>query len=75
MIKIQPVSFPSVGSHPERLEGLFYHTGIEGQRPAAVVCHPHPLGGGSMHNNVTDHFFRGFERQVGEEVARFLSGL
>ncbi|MFN2182909.1 MAG: alpha/beta hydrolase, partial [Anaerolineae bacterium] len=24
----------------------------EGQHPAAVICHPHPLGGGSMHNGV-----------------------
>lgn len=29
------------------------HT-VQGQdpRPGAVVCHPHPLGGGSMHNKV-----------------------
>jgi alpha/beta superfamily hydrolase len=34
------------------LEGLFANPGANA--PAAVVCHPHPLYGGSMHNNVVD---------------------
>lgn len=52
MASLTPVTFPGTGSHPVQLEGLFHHPDEEGQRPAAVVCHPHPLGGGSMHNNV-----------------------
>lgn len=46
------VSFPSAGSHPVQLEGRLRPVDGGGQRPAAVVCHPHPLGGGDMHNNV-----------------------
>lgn len=34
------------------LEGLLANPG--GDSPAAVVCHPHPMYGGSMHNNVVD---------------------
>ncbi|SRR5258708_1158564 len=34
------------------LEGLLANPG--GGAPAAVVCHPHPLYGGSMHNNVVE---------------------
>jgi hypothetical protein len=34
------------------LEGLLANPG--GGAPAAVVCHPHPMYGGSMHNNVVD---------------------
>src|SRR5580692_11796528 len=34
------------------LEGLLANPGANA--PAAVVCHPHPLYGGSMHNNVVD---------------------
>ena len=34
-----------------RLEGLLYGCGRETQ-PIVVVCHPHPLRGGDMHNNV-----------------------
>lgn len=47
-----PVTFPSAGSHPLRLEGVLHSPEAEGRLPSAVICHPHPLGGGSMHNGV-----------------------
>src|SRR5260221_12424431 len=34
------------------LEGLLANPGRGA--PAAVVCHPHPMYGGSMHNNVVE---------------------
>jgi alpha/beta superfamily hydrolase len=34
------------------LEGLLANPG--GGAPVAVVCHPHPMYGGSMHNNVVE---------------------
>ncbi len=35
------------------LEGILeYPLSAEGDLPAAVICHPHPLFGGNMHNNV-----------------------
>ncbi|MBI5250131.1 MAG: alpha/beta fold hydrolase [Desulfomonile tiedjei] len=34
------------------LEGILEHPDADGDLPAAVICHPHPLYGGNMHNNV-----------------------
>ena len=36
-----------------KLEGIFYKVEPKEKAPAVVVCHPHPLYGGSMQNNVT----------------------
>jgi hypothetical protein len=35
-----------------RLEALLWTSGIEDPKLAAVVCHPHPLFAGTMHNKV-----------------------
>jgi alpha/beta superfamily hydrolase len=50
MARIERIVFPSGGSHPVQLEGMLHTVEGVGPHPAAVVCHPHPLGGGSMHN-------------------------
>jgi alpha/beta superfamily hydrolase len=52
MEKLKPVTFSSAGSHPVQLEGVLHLLEGEGQWPVAVICHPHPLGGGTMHNSV-----------------------
>jgi alpha/beta superfamily hydrolase len=39
-------------AHPLQLEGVLHLVDREERGPAAVVCHPHPLGGGSMYNGV-----------------------
>ena len=67
---------------PRRIESLFVD-GPEGrleaileepddQEPveAAVVCHPHPQGGGTMHNKVVYRLARGL-RKAGCTVLRF----
>ena len=51
-MKQSPLTFPSAGTRPLRLEGILHAVEGDGQLPAAVICHPHPLGGGSMHNGV-----------------------
>jgi uncharacterized protein len=50
------------------LEGLLANPG--GNAPAAVVCHPHPLYGGSMLNNVVDAMLEAMW-QAGYATLRF----
>ncbi|MDR2412381.1 MAG: alpha/beta fold hydrolase, partial [Holosporales bacterium] len=52
-----------------RLEGVYHH-GISAKLPAALVLHPHPLQGGTMHNRVTYTLYRAFAKQ-GLSVMRF----
>lgn len=50
------------------LQALF-HPGQNG-KPAVLLCHPHPLYGGSMRNKVIYHMAQAFE-QTGCSVLRF----
>ena len=52
-----------------RLESL-YQRGQGGDMPAVVVCHPHPLFGGTMRNKVVYWIARVFE-ELGCPVVRF----
>src|ERR1700734_3087684 len=52
-----------------RLEALL-NTGREDAPYAALVCHPHPMGGGTMHNKVVYHAMKAF-LSFGLPVLRF----
>jgi uncharacterized protein len=52
-----------------RLEALL-NTGAEDAEYAVLVCHPHPLGGGTMHNKVVYHAMKAFQG-LGLPVLRF----
>jgi alpha/beta superfamily hydrolase len=52
-----------------RLEALL-NTGREDAPYSALVCHPHPAGGGTMHNKVVYHAMKAFAA-VGLSVLRF----
>jgi hypothetical protein len=52
-----------------RIEALL-NTGQEEARYAALVCHPHPLFGGTMHNKVVYHAMKAFQ-SFGLPVLRF----
>ncbi len=53
-----------------RLESLLEEPDDQAPRVAAVVCHPHPLYGGAMHNKVVYRMARGL-RRAGVVVLRF----
>jgi hypothetical protein len=53
-----------------RLESLLEEPEEHAPRLAAVVCHPHPLYGGTMHNKVAYRLARGL-RRAGLVVLRF----
>lgn len=52
-----------------KLEALL-NSGRADARYAALVCHPHPLGGGTMHNKVVYHAMKTLS-SVGLPVVRF----
>jgi alpha/beta superfamily hydrolase len=52
-----------------RLEALF-NAGAENATHAAVVCHPHPLFGGTLHNKVVFHAMKALN-SFGFPVLRF----
>lgn len=49
-MKQERISFPCGRL---KLEGLFFRPAPAATLPAVVICHPHPLYGGTMQNNVT----------------------
>lgn len=53
-----------------RLEALLEEPEREAPREAALVCHPHPQHGGTMHNKVVYRVARGL-RRAGAVVLRF----
>src|ERR1700743_249735 len=52
-----------------KLESIL-NAGAENAPYAALVCHPHPLGGGTMHNKVVYHAMKAFP-SFGLPVLRF----
>jgi alpha/beta superfamily hydrolase len=52
-----------------RLEALL-NPGSDNAPYAALVCHPHPLGGGTMHNKVVYHTMKALQ-SFGLPVLRF----
>src|SRR5260370_8208530 len=52
-----------------RLEALL-NAGAEGATHAAIVCHPHPLFGGTLHNKVVFHTMKALN-SFGFPVLRF----
>jgi uncharacterized protein len=63
---IQHVDIPVSHGH---LEGIL-QTGAPDSPFSAIVCHPHPLQGGTMHNKVVFHAAKAFG-ELGWPVLRF----
>ncbi len=55
------MSFVEIPAPHGRLEGLLWE--VESPAAAAIVCHPHPQRGGTMHNHVTYRIARAFRDQ------------
>ena len=53
-----------------RLEAILWSPSAGTPAMASIVCHPHPLFGGTMHNKVVYRIARGF-RKAGAVVLRF----
>lgn len=66
-----PTSLRSIDLHGPtgRLEALL-NEGMPDSPYAVLVCHPHPLGGGTMHNKVVYHAMKVFQG-LGMPVLRF----
>jgi alpha/beta superfamily hydrolase len=63
------IQSPSVAGPAGSLEALLEEPDHRDARVAAVVCHPHPLYGGTMHNKVVYRLARGL-RRAGAVVLR-----
>lgn len=59
----------SINGRAGRLEALL-NAGAENASHAAVVCHPHPLFGGTLHNKVVFHIMKALN-SFGFPVLRF----
>jgi len=55
------MSFVEIPAPHGRLEGFLWD--VESPSAAAIVCHPHPQHGGTMHNHVTYRIARAFRDQ------------
>ncbi len=55
------MSFVDIAAPHGRLEGFLWS--VESPRAAAVVCHPHPQHGGTLHNHVAYRIARAFRDQ------------
>jgi len=55
----KPLRHVDLFSSAGRLEGLYRD--LQDPAGVAVVCHPHPLGGGTLHNKVVFRAARGLE--------------
>jgi len=51
-----------------KLQGMYFHA--DSPKAAAVICHPHPLYGGSMDNNVVNAVARALQ-ETGHSTLRF----
>src|SRR5271155_4723429 len=67
MRKIESLFLPGPAG---RLEALLEEPEDSAPREAALVCHPHPQHGGTMHNKVVYRMARGM-RRAGAVVLRF----